>query len=74
MFGEEISRVIKASTEVIGTYFNRRLESTFAGVAPHPRVLRNSTNNPLYLLCFAAANQKGKKVALRIARHILENM
>lgn len=74
LFGDEINRVIKASTEVIGKYFNRRLESIFAGVAPQPKVLRNSTNNPLYLLCFAASNPAGKEIALRIARHILENM
>lgn len=74
LFGDEINRVVKASTEVIGKYFNRRLESIFAGVAPQPKVLRNSTNNPLYLLCFAASNHAGKKLALRIARHILENM
>lgn len=74
LFGGEISRVVKASTDVIGKYFNQRLESIFAGVAPNPKILRNSTNNPLYLFCFAAANEKGKKVALRIASYLLEKM
>jgi len=34
-------------------------------------VLRNSSNNPLYLLCFAAANERGKPTALRIANYLL---
>ena len=54
IFGTEQEFVINASMETIGRYFNDRLRTIFAGVAKRPGVLRNSTNNPLYLLCFAA--------------------
>ena len=60
--------------ETIGRYFNNRLSEIFAGVAGEPGVLRNSRNNPLYLLCFAVGNQRGKKVALRIAEHLLKEV
>lgn len=63
--------MVKASVETIGRYFNERLESVFAAVAPEPRVLRNSAKNPMYLFCFAAANEKGAKIALKIANHLL---
>ncbi|WP_075207506.1 three-Cys-motif partner protein TcmP [Archangium violaceum] len=71
LFGTEEERVIKASMETIGRYFNKRLKSVFADVAPDPRVLRNSANCPLYLLCFAVGNPKGAPIALRIANHLL---
>ncbi len=74
LFGDDQERVIKASTETIGKYFNRRLESIFAGVAAKPGVLRNSKNNPLYLLCFAVANARAKDIALRIANHLLKGV
>jgi three-Cys-motif partner protein len=72
MFGSAEERVIKASTEVIGRYFNERLKKIFYGVAEEPRVLRNSMNCPLYLLCFAVGNKNGAPTALRIANHILK--
>jgi hypothetical protein len=65
-------RVVKASTETIGRYFNNRLKSIFAAVADEPKVLRNSANSPLYLLCFAAGNPRGAPIALRIANHLLK--
>ena len=37
------------------------------------RVLRNSKDSPLYLLCFAAANEKGSVPAIRIAQSILDD-
>lgn len=72
LFGDDESHLVKAGTETIGRYFNDRLASVFAGVAESPAVLRNSSNNPLYLLCFAVGNERGKKPALRIANHLLE--
>jgi three-Cys-motif partner protein len=72
LFGEPEERVVKASTETIGRYFNNRLKSIFAAVAEEPKVLRNSGNSPLYLLCFAAGNPKGAPIALRIANHLLK--
>ena len=74
LFGDESERVVKASTESIGQYFVDRLKTIFAGVAESPGVLRNSANNPLYLLCFAAGNIRGSKVALRIANHLLKEL
>ena len=71
LFGAE-DRVVKASISTIGKYFNNRLKSLFADVADEPRVLRNSSNSPLYLLCFAAGNQKGAPIALKIANHLLK--
>jgi len=68
LFGDEVSRVTKASVDTIGKYFNDRLKAVFAGVAEPPLVLRNSRGSPLYLLCFAAGNEKGAPIALRIAQ------
>jgi three-Cys-motif partner protein len=72
LFGREEERIVKASTQTIGRYFLRRLEGVFAGVAPKPAVLRNSRNVPLYLLCFAVGNPRGKQIALRIANHLIK--
>lgn len=74
LLGTDEERVIKASTETIGQYFNSRLKTIFAGVAEQPAVLRNSRNSPLYLLCFAAGNPSGKDIALRIANHLLKKV
>ena len=71
LFGGDEEHLVKASTETIGRYFNDRLKTVFAGVAEEPAVLRNSSNNPLYLLCFAVGNERGKDIALRIANHLL---
>jgi three-Cys-motif partner protein len=64
-------RVVKASTATIGRYFDNQLKSVFAAVAEEPRVLRNKTGCPLYLLCFAAGNPKGAKIAVGIADYLL---
>mgnify|MGYP000849092553 CR=1 FL=1 len=74
LYGADEERLVKVKMETIGRYFNNRLKSIFAGVAEEPGVLRNSSNNPLYLLCFAVGNESGKKVALRIAQHLLKGL
>ena len=74
LFGEVETKVIKARLDAIGRYFNKRLASIFAGVAPEPIVLRNSSNNPLYLFCFAVSNERGKVPALRIAEHLIKQL
>lgn len=71
LWGEEEQRV-KSRVGVIGEVFNKRLGTIFPGVASNPRILRNSTRSPLYMLCFAASNPKGARVALRIAQHLLK--
>lgn len=73
LFGNNEERIVKATNETIGRYFNDRLKTIFAGVAD-PGVLRNSSNNPLYLLCLAAGNVKGAPTAVRIANHILKEV
>ncbi|MBK6422867.1 MAG: three-Cys-motif partner protein TcmP [Gemmatimonadetes bacterium] len=71
LFGDDRARVVKASQEVIGGYFTRRLRGIFSGVADRPAILQNSRGMPLYLLCFAVGNPRGTETALRIANHIL---
>lgn len=73
LFGNTEEQIVKATNETIAQYFNDRLKTIFAGVAT-PGVLRNSSNNPLYLLCFAAANEHGARVALRIANSLLKEV
>ncbi len=74
LFGNEHDHVEKATMETIGSYFNNRLKNVFAGVADQPGVLKNKVNNPLYLLCCAVGNERGKSIALRIAKHILKGL
>ena len=59
-----------ANIEKIGEFFVSQLRSVFAAVAD-PLVLRNSQNSPLFLFCFAAANEKGAKTAVKIAQNII---
>lgn len=73
LFGEE-QRIVKASTSTIGAYFLDRLRELFAGVLEEPAVLCNSTNSPLYLLCFAVGNEAGKPIALKIAHHLVSHV
>jgi len=65
------TRVVRASIETIGRYFDERLRSVFFAVANEPKVLRNSKGSPLYLLCFGVGNEKGSRIALSIANHLL---
>lgn len=70
-FGEETRLAKSVNLEQIGQYFVSRLQSIFAGVAEKPLALYNSRRNPLYLLCFAAGNPRGAKLAVKIAQDIL---
>jgi len=72
LFGEEEIQSKEADFEKIGEFFLSQLKTAFFEVAPKPLALLNSKNNPLYLLCFASANRKGARTAIKIARHILE--
>jgi three-Cys-motif partner protein len=74
LFGDEREKVAKVPIETIGRFFVDRLKSVFPGVAGKPGVLRNSANNPLYLLCFAAGNKRGAPIALEIAKHLLKDL
>jgi three-Cys-motif partner protein len=74
LFGEAEERRVKVKMDAIGRYFVERLKTIFPGVAENPGVLRNSSNSPLYLLCFAASNRRGAPIALRIAEHLLKEL
>lgn len=71
LFGPEETVVKVANLEFIKDYFLERLRSVFPGVATKTLTLSNSRGTPLYLLCFACANPRGSRIALRIANHIL---
>lgn len=70
--GFESSEVVDktASFDTIADFYIKRLGNIFAGVLEEPLYLYNSTNNPLFLLCFAAGNPKGAKTAIKIAKEI----
>ncbi len=72
MFGEKQESIKKeADFEQIGKFFLKRLESVFPYVAGNPLYLKNKKNVPIYLLCFAAANERGGRTAVNIAKNIL---
>jgi len=72
LWGPEETQRKEATLEAVGRFMLDRLKTIFEAVAPNPLPLRNSTNTPIYLLCFAASNPRGAKTAVKIARHILE--
>ena len=74
LFGEQAHQKRIATAEVILDYFIERLRTTFASVADHYALLKNSRGAALFGLCFAAANEKGAPIARRIAEHILKGM
>jgi three-Cys-motif partner protein len=71
LFEEGLCATKTADFDAIGAFFVERLKTVFPGVADRPLALCNSKNVPLYLLCFAAANEKGAPTAVKIAQHIL---
>jgi three-Cys-motif partner protein len=72
LFGDEETERKEANFERIGRFFLKRLKTVFAQVAPNPRTMINSKGVPIYLLCFAAGNEKGAPTAVKIAKHILD--
>ncbi len=71
LFGEEVFDK-QANFQNIASFFIDRLRNIFARVAPNYYFLYNSQNTPLYMLCFAAANEKGSSIAIKIAGDIME--
>jgi len=67
----EVSPHKEADWRGIGDYFVKRLETIFVQVAQRPLPLLNSRNTPIYLLYFAAGNEKGASTAVKIAQDIL---
>ena len=73
-FGVDERPVKIATPQIIAAYYNERLKSIFSSVASNPRIMRNSRNNPIYMLCFASANPgRGGQIAVGIASHLLNN-
>jgi len=69
--GPEMCIVKTGTFDSISCFVNARLADVFAGVAPRPLALCNSTNVPIYLLCFAAANERGAPTAVKIAQDVM---
>jgi three-Cys-motif partner protein len=72
LFDQTPRRMKRVNPQGIADFFNDRLKTVFEKVANNPLYLKNSKNNPLYLLCFAAGNPKGADIAVRIAQNILK--
>lgn len=72
LFDESPQLERQVSAETVSAFVKERLETCFCKVA-NGLVLHNSKNSPMYLLCFAVANERGSKPALSIAKSILEN-
>lgn len=72
LFGNQTAIEKEADFAKISNFVVERLESIFPGVAKNPLLLRNSKNNPLYLLCFASGNPRGATIAVKIAQSILK--
>lgn len=72
LFGERAVTLKQAGYEKIGRFILKRLaDAKFAGVARNPLIL-SSSKSPLFLLCFAAANEKAAPTAIKIAQSIIE--
>lgn len=74
LFGENEIVEKTANFDKIATYYIKRLKEIFAGVVEEPMYLYNSTNNPIFLLCFASGNKKGSRPAIKIAKEIIGKM
>lgn len=73
LFGDDSAVEKVADFNQIAAYFVSRLKTIFPHVHETPLQLLNSKKVPLFLLCFAASNDKGGKVALKIANDILRS-
>jgi three-Cys-motif partner protein len=70
LFGDRETLRRDATVKTMQGYINERLQTSFHSVAPS-LVLRNSKDSPLFALCFAAANERGAPIAIKIAKSIL---
>ncbi|MBK9051355.1 MAG: three-Cys-motif partner protein TcmP [Chloroflexi bacterium] len=71
LFGEETTTEKVGNFDAIGHFFINRLKTVVAGGVEKPLFLRNTRNNPLYMLCFAAGHTRGARTAIKIASDIL---
>lgn len=56
----------------LSRYVTRRLKTVFADAVEEPLLLKTKGGAPLFLLCFAVANERGAPIAKRIAAHIIK--
>lgn len=72
IFGQSLETVRKACDfKGIGDFYAERLKAVFAGVAAQRCVWDNSRDSPLFQFFFAAGNEKGAPIAVRIADYLL---
>ena len=71
LFGPQETVARTATENEIDRFIHERLETCFGKKVAKGLILRNSKSSPLYLLCFAAANERGAGPALNIAESIL---
>lgn len=70
LFGEAGPERRCCDLDDVAKYFVSRLKSIFAGVVEKPKYLTNSKRNPIFMLCFAAGDEKGAIPAIRIAAYL----
>ena len=70
LFGDE-AHVVRDDQQAIVELYLNKLREVFPAVSNNPRWFRNSRNSPLFALMFAAANERGGPIALRIANDLL---
>jgi len=68
--GEDLIR--KADWQAVADYTIERLQTVFHSVHKKPHLLFNSAQKPLFMLCFAAGNEKAAPIAMKIASHLLK--
>jgi len=71
-FKDESEQIRSSDSSQIAQRYRDRLESTFEKVAPSGREFKNAKNSPMFQLFFAASNPKGARIAVKIAKHIID--
>ncbi len=73
MFTDDEKYYKDINTDSLAHYICDRLHSIFPAVAQNPRMLYNTKKSPLFLFCFAVANDnpKAMKLALKGANYVL---
>ena len=70
LFGDE-AQIVRDDQQAIVNLYLAKLRDVFPAVSNSPRWFRNSRNSPLFALMFAASNERGGPIALRIANDLL---
>ena len=72
LFGDE-AQIVRNDQHAIVDLYLAKLREAFPAVSNNPRWFCNSRNSPLFALMFAAANERGGPIALRIANDLLNH-